>query len=67
MKFKELKQQIKELQDKLNMANRTVCMQMGEAKYLKDRVEHLVECVVASEKRLLEKDVIIEYLEGKAK
>ena len=38
MKFKELKQEIKELQDKLNSANRVIYRQMQEIKELKIRL-----------------------------
>ena len=62
MKFKELKQEIKELQEKLNSANRVIYRQMQEIQELNNVCEFNDK---AHRRELDHKDAVIEYLEGK--
>lgn len=62
MKFKELKQEIKELQEKLNSANRVIYRQMQEIQELNNICEYNDK---SHRRELDRKDAVIEYLEGK--
>ena len=62
MKFKELKQENKELQEKLNSANKVIYLQMQEIQELNNICEYNDK---AHKRELERKDAIIEYLEGK--
>ena len=62
MKFKELKQELKELQEKLNGANKVIYMQMQEIQELNNICEYNNK---AHRRELDRKDAVIEYLEGK--
>lgn len=62
MKFKELKQEVKELQEKLNGANKVIYMQMQEIQELNNVCEFNDK---AHRRELDHKDAVIEYLEGK--
>ena len=62
MKFKELKQENKELQEKLNSANRVIYRQMQEIQELNNVCEYNDK---AHKRELERKDAVIEYLEGK--
>lgn len=59
MKFKELKKQNKELQDKLNLANSIV-------KALDDMCEHYEKQLEQQDKELERRLILIHYLETKA-
>ena len=63
MKFKELKKQNKELQDKLNLANSVVDKQL---KAFNDMVEHYEKQLKQQDKELARRLTIIHYLETKA-
>lgn len=63
MKYKELKKQNKELQDKLNLANSTVAKQI-EA--LENMCEHYEKQLKQQDKELARRLTIIHYLETKA-
>ena len=63
MKFKELKKQNKELQDKLNLANSTVDKQI---KALCDMCEHYENQLKQQDRELARRLTIIHYLETKA-
>ena len=62
MKFKEIKQEIKELQEKLNGANKVIYMQMQEIQELNNICEYNDKAHI---RELERKDAVIEYLEEK--
>ena len=66
MKFiavkQKLKQEIKELQEKINGANKVIYRQMQEIQELNNLCEYRNK---AHRKELDRKDAVIEYLEGK--
>ena len=63
MKFKELKKQNRELQDKLNLANNIVAKQI-EA--FDDMCEHYEKQLKIQDRELARRLTIIHYLETKA-
>ena len=63
MKFKELKKQNKELQDKLNLANGIVGKQI---KAFEDMCEHYERQLKQQDKELERRLILIHYLETKA-
>lgn len=63
MKYKELKKQNKELQDKLNLANSVVDKQL---KAFEDMCEHYENQLKQQDKELARRLTIIHYLETKA-
>ena len=63
MKFKELKKQNKELQDKLNLANSIVAKQI-EA--FDEMCEHYEKQLKQQDKELERRLILIHYLETKA-
>ena len=62
MKFKEMKKELKELQEKLNSANRVIYRQMQEIQELNNICEFNDKHFRAELDR---KDAVIEYLEKK--
>lgn len=69
MKYKDLKKQNKELQDKLNIANRTILEQLNEMgrinKAFDKMEEHYNSHMQIAENEIKRLNVIIHYLEGK--
>lgn len=63
MKFKELKKQNKELQDKLNLANSIVGKQI---KAFDDMCEHYENQLKQQDRELERRLILIHYLETKA-
>ena len=63
MKFKELKKQNKELQDKLNLANNIVGKQI---KAFDEMCEHYEKQLKQQDKELERRLILIHYLETKA-
>ena len=63
MKFKELKKENRELQDKLNLANSVVGKQL---KAFNDMVEHYEKQLKQQDRELARRLTIIRYLETKA-
>ena len=63
MKYKELKKENKELQDKLNLANSIVGKQI---KAFDDMCEHYEKQLKVQDKELARRLTIIHYLETKA-
>ena len=63
MKFKELKKENRELQDKLNLANGIVGKQI---KAFDDMCEHYEKQLEQQDKELARRLILIHYLETKA-
>ncbi len=63
MKFKELKKENKELQDKLNLANSIVAKQ---SQSFSDMCEHYENQLKQQDKELARRLILIHYLETKA-
>ena len=55
----------KHIQDKLNIANNTVALQIEENSKLNAKLSHLDRVVKSLSEQIIKKDGIIEYLEGK--
>ena len=56
-----------DVQNKLNIANSTVCKQIDENKWLNDRIEHLIEYAASLEATIKERDAVLKYLENRSK
>ena len=69
MRYKDLKKQNKELQAKLNIANRTILEQLNEMvkrnKAFDKMEEHYNSHMKIAESEIKRLNVIIHYLEGK--